>query len=65
MVLSSRLSELGRYCGVGAFVAEQGPENVDAAAGQGDDGLGVGPSVVAFLQVVVAVGSVAHHAGLR
>jgi hypothetical protein len=33
--------------------------------GQGDDGLGVGASVVAFFQVVVAVGSGAHHAGLR
>ena len=51
--------------GVGSFVAEQGPEDVDAAAGQGDDGLGVGASVGAFLQVVVTVGSLAHHAGLR
>ena len=64
MVLSSRLSERGRYRGVDAFVAEQSPQDVDAAAGQGDDGLGVGSSAVAFLEVVVAVGSVAHHAGL-
>ena len=64
MVLSSRVSECGRYRGVGAFVTEQSPQDVDAAARQGDDGLGVGGSVVALLEVVVAVGSVAQHAGL-
>src|SRR5215203_5464851 len=64
MVLSSRLSECGWCCGVGAFVAEQGPRDVDGAGGEGDECLGVGSSVVAFFEVVVAVGSVARHAGL-
>lgn len=32
-----------------AFVAQQCPQDVDPAAGQGDDGLGVGPSVAAYV----------------
>ena len=48
-----------------SVVSEQGPEDVDAAAGEGDDGLGVGVTASAFLQVVGAVGTCPHHAGLR
>ena len=65
MLLSSRLSELGRRCGPGSVLAEQRPKDVDAAAGQGDDGLAVGAAVGSLLEVVVAVRAGAHHAGLR
>jgi hypothetical protein len=40
--------------GGGPVVAEQGPEDVDAASG--DDGLGVGAPVFPFFEVVVPVG---------
>jgi transposase InsO family protein len=66
MVLSSRLGDECRWCcGVDTFVAQERPQHVDASAGQGDDSMGVGASVCSLLEVVVAVGSVAHHAGLR
>ena len=65
MVLSSRLSECRRCRGPGPVLAQQCPQDVDAAAGEGDDGLAVGGASCAFLEVVVAVGAGAHHAGLR
>jgi hypothetical protein len=65
MVLSSGRGKGWWVCGVGAFFVEQCPEDVDAAACQGDGRLSVGASVVAFLLVVVAVWAFAHHAGLR
>jgi hypothetical protein len=41
--------------GVGAVIADQGPQDVDAAPGEGDQGLLVGAAGVALLLVVVAV----------
>ncbi len=64
MMLSSRYGGHGGLFGKRSVVAEQGPEDVDAAAGEGDDGLGVGAAVRALLEVVVAVGSGPHHGGL-
>jgi hypothetical protein len=64
MMLSSRGSEAGRVDAEGAVVAEEGPEDVDAA-GEGDDGLGVGMAASAFFEVVGPVGTCPHHAGLR
>ncbi len=55
MVLSSSFGRLGRDGGVEAVVAEQGPEDVDAAAGQGDHRLCVGATLAALFEVVVAV----------
>ena len=64
MMLSSRLSECGwRWCRV--RLSRSRAQGRRAAAGEGDHGLAVGAAVVAFLQVVVAVRSGAHHAGLR
>lgn len=39
----------------GAVVAEDGPEGIDAAAGQGDDGWDVLAALGSLLLVVVAV----------
>jgi len=62
MVLSSRRGKAWwRRC-VAALVAEQGPEDVDAASGEGDHGLGVGASLTALLEVV-PVWAVTHRAG--
>ena len=52
MTLSSR-----RGCSrglVGGVVAEHGPQNVEASAGQGDDGLGVGLALGSLAVVVDA-----------
>lgn len=49
----------------GAVVAEQCPEDVDASEDQGDEGLDVFESLATFLEVEVAVGSLADDAGLR
>ena len=47
------------------MIAQERPQDVGAAAGERDDGLLVGAALGAFLQVVVAAGPFAHHAGLR
>jgi hypothetical protein len=65
MVLSSRLSHWRRCCGPRSVLAQQRPEDVDAAPRQGDDSLAVGSASGSLLEVVVTVGSGAHHAGLR
>src|SRR5215204_2291712 len=65
MLLSSGLSELWWRCCPGSVFAEQRPKDVDAAAGEGDDGLAVSAAVGSFLEVVVAVRAGSHHAGLR
>ena len=41
MLLSSRLSCRGRFSCPGPVVPQQCPEDIDAAAGEGDHGLGV------------------------
>ena len=65
MGLSSRLSE-ARWCGgPGPVVAQERPEDVDATAGEGDDGLVVGAILGTLLQVVVPIGSGPDHACLR
>jgi len=52
MTLSSRRS---RGCGlVDGVVAQHGPQDVEASAGQGEDGLGVGFAFGAFAVVVGA-----------
>src|ERR1019366_2094418 len=65
MVLSSGGGELWRGCRVGPVVAQECPQDVHAAACEGDDGLVVGAGVLALFQVVVPAGSVPRHAGLR
>lgn len=63
--MSSRCSGCCWWCqGEEAVVAEQGPEDVDAAAGEGDDGGNVFVALGPFLEVVGAVGAVADDAGL-
>lgn len=47
-----------------AVVAEEGPQDVDASAGEGDDGGDVLVALGSFLEVVGAVGAVADDAGL-
>ena len=47
-----------------ATIAQQRPEHAGPAAGEGDDGLCVLGALGSFLEVVVAVGSVADDAGL-
>ena len=64
MLLSSGFSEWWWVRGPGALVAYECPEDIDAASGESDDGLGVGAALVAFLDVEVAVRSGSHHAGL-
>src|SRR5688572_25304615 len=64
MLLSSCLSGLGWRCCPGSVLTEQRPKDVDAAAGEGDDGLAMSAAVGSFLQVVVAVRAGSHHAGL-
>jgi len=48
-----------------AIVPQEGPQDVDAAAGKGDEGLDVFEALSAFLEVEVTVGSLAHHRRLR
>ena len=56
MTLSSRRSS---GCGlVDGVVAQHGPQDVEASAGQGEDGLGVGFAFGAFAVVVGARGRV-------
>jgi hypothetical protein len=65
MIVSSRRGQCGRFGCPGPVIPEKRPENIDTTAGQGDDGLAVGSALAALLQVVVAVGALTHHAGLR
>ena len=66
MLLSSSSSgSEGWLRGVGAVVADQGPEDVDAAAGEGDQRLLVGSARGSLLLVVVAVGAIGAQARQR
>jgi hypothetical protein len=56
MMLSSRQGGRGGLFGEGSVVAQESPEHVDAAAGEGDNGLGVGAAVRALFEVVVPIG---------
>ena len=50
MILSSNFLWLWWGFGPGALVADECPEDIDAASGECDDGLGVGGAGVAFLR---------------
>ena len=56
---------LGGAVSPGSVVAQEGPEDVDAAAGEGDDGFVVSAVLGTCLEVVVPVGSGPDHARLR
>lgn len=47
-----------------AVASQEGPEDIDASTGKGDDGLDVLAALGPLLQVVVAVGAFADDAGL-
>jgi len=64
-MLSSRVGDGGWLFGEGSVVSQESPEDVDAAAGESDNGLGVGTAVLALLEVVVPVRTGPHHGGLR
>ena len=55
----------GARRGVGALVADQGAEDVDSAAGEGDQRLIMGGSRCSLLLVVVAIRALAAQAGQR
>src|SRR6202040_2270008 len=66
MIKSSRCGRCGRLLGGElAVIAEQGPEDVDESAGEGEEGLGVDESFGAFAIVIAARGSVGAKAGQR
>src|SRR3989440_1648556 len=65
MVLSSSFGGCWRGRRIGPVVAQKCPQDVDAASGERNDGLVVGARVLAFLEVVIPAGPLAHHAGLR
>jgi len=63
MLLSSRCRQRGVGFAVGGVVAEHGPSDVDAAAGDGDEGLLVRLALCAFPVVERSRGGTGFEAG--
>ncbi len=59
MTLSSHFGR-GFDRGEDAVVTKQGPQDIHASAGEGDEGLDVAEALSALLEVEVAVGSLSH-----